>query len=443
MIKYCENCKGFHDENELCPKYKEQLKKHPEWIKEATEFTIAAGSTALIQTQALESISQVVNKVAGTNLSYEGTNQAIRDIQVFAKLNSDSFSKSGYFNNAETAKQVYESSSEGFKRYLRGRLNGTGQEIDWLRYRQQSLDQIVNKASLPDGNTVGYDGVVHNRFTGKVVEKVTVKAAEGSSGIHTNAKDIIEAITKGNLETDATAFVVEGTPEEFYKQINKLIEEAVQKKDVDLVNKLTAAKENINFIENGTTNEVEESTKRLVKKIKKGQAHTTVTADAVLKKTAQGAIIGAAVSLTISGITNFIKYKNGEISADVAFRVAGEDTAKGAIVGGAMAGITMFLPGGPIGFVAGVAISIYIGETVGNLLDEVFGKGFYEQLLNAEGYICGIAKNMGELLKEFAGNVKNTERFNQNSRQNVKDIFSNRQKISAKAEKTKKLLGDL
>ena len=45
MIKYCENCKGFHDENELCPKYKEQLKKHPEWFDEMVQ-TMATASIA-------------------------------------------------------------------------------------------------------------------------------------------------------------------------------------------------------------------------------------------------------------------------------------------------------------------------------------------------------------------------------------------------------------
>lgn len=445
MKYYCERCKAFHGENEFCPKYKKQLKEHPEWLKEATDLTIAAGSTALIQTQALDKIAQTVNNVAGTHLTYEGTTQAVRDIQVFAKLNSDSFSKCGIFNNAETAQNVYNTASEGWKRYLRGRLNGTGQEVDWLRYRQNCLDSIINKASLPDGNTVGYDGIVQNRFTGNIVERVTVKAAEGSSGMQTNAKDIIEAIAKGNLEPDEVAFAVKGTAEEFNKQITVQIDKAIQNGNNDLANRLQSAKNNIRFQEHGTTNDIVESTKRLTKKIETGNASPVITGEMVLQKTAQGAVIAAAVSLTVSGVTNFIKYKNGEITADEAFRDVGEDTAKGALVGAAMGGVSLFLGtvGGPIAFVAGQAIAVYINATAGNLLDEVFGKGFYEQVLNAEGYICGTAQNIGELLKDFSANSKRIDVSNRKSKEKLKNISEIQTSIKQKREINKNLLEDL
>ena len=62
------------------------------------------------------------------------------------------------------------------------------------------MDNLLYKYQLPDGNTVGYDGIKVNRFTGKTVERITIKAAEGQSGLHTNAVDIAEALEKGTLK---------------------------------------------------------------------------------------------------------------------------------------------------------------------------------------------------------------------------------------------------
>lgn len=43
MKKYCEQCRDFHEENDLCPKYKEKLKQHPEWFDEMVQ-TVASAS---------------------------------------------------------------------------------------------------------------------------------------------------------------------------------------------------------------------------------------------------------------------------------------------------------------------------------------------------------------------------------------------------------------
>ena len=40
----------------MCPKYKEQLKKHPEWLAEAADFANVAAQERLVSTQALDSI---------------------------------------------------------------------------------------------------------------------------------------------------------------------------------------------------------------------------------------------------------------------------------------------------------------------------------------------------------------------------------------------------
>ena len=418
MVRYCEKCRDFHEANDMCPKYKEQLRQHPEWLAEAAEFTNVAAQHQLVSTQALDGVCKAVNKISGSNLSFEGTKQAARDIQVFAKLNSDSFRNSGQFANAQAAKETLEKGTEGFQRYLKGRLNGTGQEVDWLRSQQGKFSSILKKSTLPDGNTVGYDGETINRFTGKVIEKTSIKAAEGSSGLYTNAKDVVEALEKGTLSPKDAVTGIKGTKDAVVKALDKRISEAAASGDTNLANKLSQAKDSLKINEMGTTDSVKKSTERLMDKIKNGQANTTISPDLVASKAAQGAVIGAAISLTISSITNYIRYKNGEITRDEAFRDVGEDAVKGLLTGGAMGAITLFLPGGAVGFVAGVAIGMYISEVAGNALDEVFGKGAYEQILHACGYVAGTAKNLGEILERY--------------QKNIKTIDSNMEKISVK-----------
>lgn len=436
MKKYCEQCRDFHDETDLCPKYKKQLQQHPEWLGEAANFATVSAQFQLITSQALDGVAQTVNKVAGTNFAYEGTRQAARDIHVFAKLNSDSFRNSGQFANAQTAQETLANSSEGFQRYLRGRLNGTGQEIDWLEWRSGKLDNLLYKYQLPDGNTVGYDGIKVNRFTGKTVERITIKAAEGHSGLHTNAVDIAEALEKGTLNPNDSVFGIDGLGDEIKKVLDKKISIAQEQGNTELVDKFQEAKRHLKIKEMGSTDTVKASTERTTKKIKTGKANTTVTGSELGAKMAQGAVIGAAVALTLSSITNYIKYKNGEITEDEAFRDIGEDTVKGLITGGAMAGISLFLPGGPIGFIAGIAIGMYINAVCTNALDEVFGKGAYEQILHSYGYIAGTAKNIEEMLQAYQRHMQKIDR-------NLNKMSENRTKVAHNLEETEDYINRL
>lgn len=443
MIRYCERCKDFHEENDMCPKYKEQLKAHPEWLAEAADFANVAAQYQLVTSQTLDKVCQSVNKIAGSNLTYEGTHQAARDIQVFAKLNSDSFRLSGQFANAETAKETLEKSTEGFQRYLKGRLNGTGEEIDWLRQQQGRISSLWQKSTLPNGNTVGYDGETVNRLTGNVIQKTSIKAAEGSAGLHTNAKDIIEALKKGTLAPNEAVTGVKGTKEAVQKALDKAIAEAAANGDTETLKTLTAAKEQLQVSELGSTAQVKESTERLTQKIKNGQANTSITSDMVKSHALQGAVIGAVIGLTIASITNYIKLKNGEITREEAFRNIGEDSVKGVITGGAMGAISIFLPGGAIGIVAGVAIGMYIGAVTGNVLDEIFGKGAYEQILNACGYVAGTAKNVVEMLQSYGQNIKTMDESNKHSHVLLNKITEKEQRLQADLNNLENIMEEL
>ncbi|MEE1012327.1 MAG: hypothetical protein U0L11_09900, partial [Acutalibacteraceae bacterium] len=243
-----------------------------------------------------------------------------------------------------------------------------------------------------------------------------------TSGLYTNAKDVVEALEKGTLNTNDAVTGIKGTKDAVIKAIDKRIAEASASGDTNLANKLSQAKDSLKINEMGTMDSTKKSTERLFEKIKSGNANTQITPDLVASKAAQGAVIGAAISLTISSITNFIRYKNGEITRAEAFRDIGEDSVKGLLTGGAMGAITLFLPGGALGFVAGVAIGMYISEVAGNVLDEVFGKGAYEQILHACGYVAGTAKNVASMMEDFGTSVKNINMYNTRSRQTLESI---------------------
>ena len=166
-------------------------------------------------------------------------------------------------------------------------------------------------------------------------------------------------------------------------------------------------------VEKNSVEQIQKSNARLKEKISKGQATTAPTMQQGGQKMVQGAVVGAAVSLTVSTISTFVRYKQGEISIEEAFSAVGEDTIKGSLVGGAMSGVTIFLPAGPLGFGAGMAVGFYLNTACTNLLDEVFGKGAYGAILNASGYVYGMTINLAEYY----------ERIQKNSNRVQADVF--------------------
>jgi hypothetical protein len=390
MRWYCEKCKKLHNDDELCPRIKQQLKQHPEWMSEISDFTIVAGERALITGQKLDKAAQSVNRITGKNLSYEGTQQFARDIQVFKRLNEEPFSKVGAFASPENARNYFENVLETAENKpcalasYESKLTGYGQEVDWLRMKKGEISSLYEKNELLTKNAPGVDGITFNRFTGKEVSRTTIKASknpvEKNSYVTNSVKKSIE---KQNTTSGDIIFAPIGT------------ESAAQK--VGLENPV---------IEKNTTEQINNSNKRLQQKIKDGQATTVPTVQQVGKKMLQGAVVGAAVAVTVSTITNYVRYKNSEITGEEAFSNVAEDTIGGALVGAALGAVTIFIPAGAIGFVAGMAIGIYFNTACTNILDEVFGKGAYGAILNASGYVYGMTYNLAEYYKKIEANNK-------------------------------------
>ena len=385
MKWYCKQCKIHHEDNELCPKFKMQLKQHPEILSEVADFVTVAGEEHLITSQALDNVAKAVNKVLGTNLSYDGTQQFARDIQIFKRLNDERFPVKGYFATPENAKSHLENALKFFPnqvKNLRKQITGASQEVDWLRQQEGQLSSIIYKSTLLEDNARGIDGIVVNRFNGKEVYRVTVKASvKEMSANSTGITDVKVAI---NNKTATDKDVIFGP---------KGISDAA--KDAGLSNPV---------VEKNTTEQIQESNARLENKILSGRATTKPTMQQVAVKVKQGAVVGAAVAITISSITNYMKYRNGELTKDEAFSLVGEDTLKGSLVGAALGGITIFLPGGVVGFIGGMAIGVYVERTCSNVLDEIFGKGGYGAILDASGYVFGMTLNLEDCYKKINNN---------------------------------------
>lgn len=392
MSWYCEKCKTIHTDEQLCPHIQEQLRKTPQLLSEAANFASVAGQYDLITSQRLDSVAQAVNKVAGTNLSYEGTHQYARDIQVFKRINEEARKRAGYFSSPDKAKayleEIINSGSDGTMRSFDSMLTGSSQEVDWLRMQQGKLSSIWKKSVLLNDNAPGIDGITYNRFNNGTVSRVTIKASKDAGtrtggNIQSNVNKVGEAIEKGRVTNKDVIYGVEGT--------------ADAAKKAGLSNPV---------VEQNTPKQVSDSNSRLKRKVLDGKAVTSPTAPQVLEKMGQGAVVGAVVSLGISTLTNYIRYRNGELTREEAFRDVGEDTTKGALIGGAMAGVTIFIPGGAIGFVGGMAIGMYLNASLTNVLDEVYGKGAYLQLLHASGYIMGTSMNLMDAYQEFSANTQ-------------------------------------
>lgn len=409
MIKYCEKCRDHHEENELCPKYKEQLKQHPEWLGEAADFANVAAQYQLVTSQALDGVASAINKIAGTKLSYEGTRQTVHDIMTYRQLDVDPFSKLGAFHTPESAKAYVE--AVGKSKSLMAKLGGTSHEVDVLMRRKGEISALWSKTELLGENThnaPGIDGVtkVYKLFGGKETGFSVKSTQYNITPGHSTMSSVFHSIERGDFKPGQVLEGTKGYRKAFFERLETEISKATQAGDLSKVEQLKQFK-NTKVIETGTAKSVRTDAERLYQKAIDRKASTSISASTAGSKMAQGAIIGAVVGLTVSSITNYIRYKNGEITEDEAFRDIGEDTVKGLITGGAMAGVSLvLLPFGTIGFVAGMAIGMYINAVCANALDEVFGKGAYEQILHSCGYVCGTAKNVEDMLKEYADNMK-------------------------------------
>lgn len=430
--KYCERCKEVHETTELCNDFKKQLQNDPSLINEAMNFTNLAAQHQLISTQVLDEVAMSINKIANTSLTFEGSKQCARDIQVFQQLNVDAFKNSGVFNEPKLAQRYVQSGGTSIENNLKRKLTGTAQEVDWLRNRKGSLTRIFEKAKLvgeETANAPGIDGMVKNRITG-TESGVSVKNSISNKGLGTNVRDVLKAIDKGTINPDDIIVGTDGTKNSVEKMLNKNIDKAVKEGNQELLEKLKIAKDKMKVQEIGNFEEAKNSTERLTNKVKSGEAYSRINSKMVAKQMKKGGIIGAAVSFSTSSLFNYLKYKNGEITREKAFAEIGQETCSGAIIGSAMGGLSLFFPPGAVGFAVGMGVGMYVSKTTQNVMNEIFGKGAFEQILHSSGYIYGTTMNLKNILTEIEKNEKKIEANHENMKKSEENINQKSNSIS-------------
>lgn len=408
MRWYCKKCRLLHEDSEMCPKLKELLRNNPKLLVEAANFTVIAGQYYLVTSQALDKIVQGVNLLTETDLSYEGTHQFARDIQIFRRLNEEPFSRSGHFADVESAQAYYHQVKDtpAFKA-LQRKLTGYSQEVDWIIMKQGEISSIWEKSKLLDNNAAGIDGITINRFNGEIINRTTIKASQNPITTNsTGIRDVKDAIDKGTAKFNDIIFGPDGT----YKAA----------RGAGLVNPV---------IEKNTAYDIQISNRRLEEKIARGEANTYVSLGDVAYQSIKGSIVGGAVALTVSSITNYIRYKNGELDKEEAFQNIVKDTNRGILVGGVIGAVTIFIPSGLVGFVAGIAVGIYVNKVCANMLDEIYGDGAFRAILDSSGYVYGMTFNLAEYYEKIYRNNKLIQKNLQDSKQINWEILEKFQKI--------------
>lgn len=303
------------------------------------------------------------NALAYGYIAYN-SQQYLRDLEV-AKVLNKKFLPSGLFNNAESAKnwvfnrlEVNPDNLDSIFRRLQG--EGAG-EVDFVRKINGSLKGIFYKAEYATNqsgnianNVPGIDVVVKNRITGKVVDKYQIKS-NWSQNTNTLKKTISDFLQ--NEKYDKNQILV--GPKE-------LIQEAKKANIPNRTMKLN------------TTQANKESAERLIKKTMEGNLESGISFGGATKKIAKGAAVAVVISVGISSLTNYLSYRNGEISISEAFDNVAKDGTKAAIVGGTLAGLSLIFPPG----ILGIGIGIVVGITLQKVVDLAFGDGTYKKIVS-------------------------------------------------------------
>lgn len=314
----------------------------------------------------------------------EGTGAMVNEVNM-SRLLSEKFYNMMAYSSPEAFQDWLKTrqavSSQSYATAL-SRVQGDYGEVELLRELQGQVKSILNKATFPvneagrvASNTPGIDIEVRNRFTNKIVERIQVKTVSNENSID----EIIEGLrnNKHFLPSDTLA-----GPKE-------LLEAA---KEAGFTNKM---------IDTGSVKDMKALRKKLEERILNGEIRTNYTPSEVIKKMGEGAIIGCAIRVSLSGLMNYMKYRRGDISAKEAITEISEDGIKGTVSGAALAGASIILPAGALGFAGGIAIGMYLEAALTNVLDEVFGKGAYHEILVASGYVMGTSQNLLDAIEEF------------------------------------------
>lgn len=330
---------------------------------------------------------------------FEGTHDFIREVKIAQTLQDKFLNMEAYH------------SADGFKGWLTERMQHSNQaaanalsriqgdsagEVDFVSEMQGNIRSLFTKTDFvrnEDGritsNHPGIDAIEISRITGEVVNEYQVKTLRSADSIEATLNDFL-----ANEHYKPTVTLV--GPQEL---IDRAREQGIPNPTKVM----------------GTLNDNLDSANELSQKILNSQMAVSMTPGAVTMEILGGTAIGSAISVTVSGLMTYLQYKKGIISFGDMKRKLGKDGVKGTVTGSALAGLSLFIPGGLIG--AGIGFTV--GVTLRRLLDEAYGEGMFGQVLDttkavhanvelvSKGsvYVATIAKMNGEALSRAISTV--------------------------------------
>ena len=350
---FCQRCRDFHDVMSGIG-----VKHLPHYLSKRDVANFINVATTI------PTYEVVTGGIPGV---FEGTDDFVREVKIAQTLQDK-------FPNMDAYK-----SADGFKEWLSERLqmsNNAGAnalsriqgdaagEVDFIREMQGDIRSLFTKTDFPrnaDGriisNNPGIDAVEINRFTGDIVNEYQIKTLRSADSIDQTLEDFLS-----NDHYKPTTVLV--GPQELIDRAHEL----------GIPNPTKVM---------GTLQDNLQSAQELSDKILNGQLAVGMTPGAVAGELISGAGIGAAISVTVSGLITYLRYKSGNITFDEMKLKLAKDGVKGAITGGALAGLSLFIPGGLIG--AGIGYTV--GIALRRLLDEAYGDGMFGEVMKLTGAV--------------------------------------------------------
>ena len=506
MKRYCEQCRDFHEENDLCSKYKEQLKQHPEWFNEMIQTVVSANATSPTVQKYGAAVKE--HLVAYSGVDNQTGQQLTRSLKSISEQKTNpNYEYQNLRQRAGFAAEVKESARTNAERAINGEsgrvvryddigtanhplydlieldtngnvIEGTGVQMKfiggtpaecWSKVTSVKCQKYVDTNTPIQVPSDYYDKMldIANEQIENLNKQYQSLLSKGDYAKADSVKQRIEHCekTKGLLEKSQVSskeavYAVEHperyTAKEILKNANQAGLQGAQYGA--LIGGGISIVRNVVQLKNGEI-EAEVAIKNVAVDAAKGAVGGYVVGaggaalKGVMQNSSSSAIralsetqfpsgaVGLAYGITKSAITNFIRYKNGELSKSEMAKSFTKDAVKGSLVTCSLAMIS-FPPGIPAA-IAAMGVAIYLDAVCTNILDEVFGEGLYEQILNASGHITAVAQNAVEQIKEFSSNVQMTEQHIKSSEKTLEDIKNKRAAIKSKKEKSKRLLEEL
>lgn len=320
-------------------------------------------------------INDAATLAAGAKIYSDGIQYV--DNSMFWDWITNSYKNSQFLSSAESMQQFVNAHPNQMQG-ITSLLQGKGFEWDVFREYHPSLINI-NKLPL-DANARIADVSTFNPFDG-LTQDIQVKTSLS------NPSSLVKSML--NKYPESTKFAV-----------NQSVYDEAIKQGIP----------NDRFIKVIPDEKLKNITNDRIEDAMRGNAEIGISLNGVLKEVGKGAVIGTVLYIGVSALTNYHRYRNGEMSSEEFKTRLLKDGAKGGLMGGSMAGINVGVQWSMIqlGLAASnpIAIPVLIVVSYGlkKILDPIFKDGSYSDSMENIQYYNQLGNgwlNFGKMSHEL------------------------------------------